>query len=349
MANVAMSATDRVTALRDQLAGNVYELNAGEFIRYRLEGNDDAVAGVVRSVVAEGEEGCDAFRHGLDTDEVDTLRLFAMRRTLLARRLSSLGPIYEALDAFALLPSINDVPWDSWVKGGFYISRGIGGDLDAMERRFVDLHPDAGHRCHVAVEAMDRVSELSQCHLVEVTTNYGIGFVETLVFQGKPTLGLWGAPRQADNILSFQPTTNLAQLCASLADALDSSGKVTTGPIGQDQLAATSFSQTAPGSYLSVLGCLSFVASDVSGAALTAFVAELPITPEDDVDFDTPLNATALATAASEIDGQVAVADTSRVILLSPQPSFDDELDVMADAHQFEDVARAALLEPTAR
>ena len=95
---------DRVTALRNQLAECVYELNAGEFIRFRPEANDDAVAGVVRSVVAEGEEGCDEFRHGLGTDEVDTLRLFAMRRTLLGRRSSSVGPIYEAMDAFALLP-----------------------------------------------------------------------------------------------------------------------------------------------------------------------------------------------------------------------------------------------------
>jgi hypothetical protein len=345
-----MSATDRVSALRDQLAENVYELNAGEFIRFRPEANDDVVSGVVRSVVAEGEEGCDAFRHGLDTDEVDTLRLFAMRRTLLARRLSSLGPIYEAMDAFALLPTANDVPWDSWVKGALFVSRGIGGDLNSMERRFTDLHPESAQRCHVAVEAMSRVNDLAQCHLVEVTTNYGAGFVETLVFQGKPTFGLWGAPRQADNVLTYQPTTNLAQLAASLADALDSSKKVTTGPIGQDQLAATSFSLTAAGSYLPTLGCLSFVAHDVAGSALTVFVAELPVaSPDDDGDDDDQLDAEALAAAASETDGQVAVADAPRVILLSPQPSFDDELDVVMDAHEFEDFARAALLEPTTR
>jgi hypothetical protein len=345
-----MSASERVIALRNQLAGQVYELNAGEFIRYRPESNDDAVAGVVRSVVAEGEEGCEAFRQGLDTDEVDTLRLFGMRRTLLARRLSSLGPIYEALDAFALLPGINEVPWDSWAKGAFFVARGIGGDLASMERRFVDLHPEAIARCHVAVDAMDRVTELSQCHLVEVTTTYGLGFVETLVFQGKPTFGLWGAPRQADNVLTYQPTTNLAQLCVSLADSLDASGAVTTGPIGQDQLSATSFSQTTPGSYLPVLGCLSFVATDVAGSALTAFVAELPrVAEDDDENSDEHLDAGALAIAASEIDGQVAVADGSRVILLSPQPSFDEEIDVEIDVRAFEDVARTALLEPTAR
>lgn len=346
---MAMSAIDRVSALRDELTRTGYELKAGEFIRYRPEGNDDTVAGVLRSVVAEGGEGCDAFRHGLGTDEVDTLRLFAMRRTLLARRLSSLGPIHEALDAWALLPSSNDVPWDSWVKGAFFVARGIGGDLGSLERRFADLHRDAAPRCHVAVEAMDRLSELSQCHLVEVTTNYGLGFVETLVFEGKPTFGLWGAPRQADNALSFRPTTNLAQLCASLADALDSSGKVATGPIGQDQLAATSFAQTTPGSYLPVLGCLSFVASDVAGSALTVFVAELPLNGEDDLDLDVRMDATALAAAANETDDQLAVADASRVILLSPQPSFDEELDVVMNAQEFEDFARAALLEPTAR
>jgi hypothetical protein len=344
-----MSVSERVTALRNQLAENVYELNAGEFIRFRPEANDDAVVGVVRSVVAEGEEGCDVFRHGLDADEVDTLRLFAMRRTLLGRRSSSLGPIYEAMDAFALLPGENDVPWDTWVKGAFFVSRGMGGDLDSMERRFIDLHPDSAHRCHVAVEAMGRVSELAQCHLVEVTTNYGAGFVETLVFQGKPTFGLWGAPRQADNILTYQPTTNLAQLCASLADALDASGKVTTGPIGQDQLAATSFSLTAAGSYLPTLGCLSFVAHDVAGSALTVFVAELPVDTDDDLDDGDHPDAAALAEAANETDGQAAVADASRVILLSPQPSFDDELDVVMDSHEFEDFARAALLEPTSR
>jgi hypothetical protein len=98
-----------------------------------------------------------------------------------------------------------------------------------------------------------------------------------------------------------------------------------------------------------VLGCLSFVSFDVAGSALTAFVAELPTTTDDDVDLDTRLDATALAVAASEIDGQVAVAEASRLLLLSPQPSFDDDIDVVIDAHEFEDIARAALLEPTAR
>ena len=174
-----------------------------------------------------------------------------------------------------------------------------------------------------------------------------MGFLETLVFRGTPTFGLWGAPRQADNFVPFAPTTNLAQLCASLADALDASGAVVTGPIGQDQLAATSFSLTTAGSYVPTLGCLSFVAHDVAGSALTAFVAELP--EDEEVSRDDDRYADTLAAAARQSDGQVAVADRSRLIVLSPQPSFDEELDVVIDAREFEDFARAALLEPTAR
>lgn len=342
-----MSVNERVSALRSQLAENVYELRAGDFIRFQPLANDDAVAGVVRSVVAEGDVGCDVFRHGLAEDEVDTLRLFAMRRTLLGRRLSSLGPLYEAIDALALLPRESDVPWDSWVKGTLFVARSIGGDLESMARRFADLSPVNAGRCDVAVEAMSRVNELRQCHLIEVTTNHGVGFLETLVFRGTPTFGLWGAPRQADNIVPFDPTTNLAQLCASLADALDASGEVVTGPIGQDQLAATSFSLTTSGSYVPTRGCLSFVAQDVAGSSLTAFVAELP--GDEDVKDDDDTYASTLAAAASATDAQVAVADASRLILFSPQPSFDEELDVVIDAHEFEDFARAALLEPTAR
>ncbi len=205
-------------------------------IRFRADDNDDLVAGVVRSVVADGEDGGDLFRRGINDEAIDTLRLFAMRRVLLGRRLSSLGPIYEALDACALIPGERDVPWDSWVKGALFIARGIGGDLDSMVQRFVDLHPERQARCDVVLESMDRVHELAQCRLAEVSTTYGVGLLETLAFLGRPTFGVWGAPRQADNYVSYAPTTNLAQLCVSLADALEASKKVTVGPIGQDQL-----------------------------------------------------------------------------------------------------------------
>jgi hypothetical protein len=331
-----VSASDRLTSLRDRLAAHPYELLAGEFIRYRTDKNDDEVAGIVRSVVAEGPSGCDVFRKGLDEETADTLRLFGMRRTLLGRRQSSLGPLYEALDSLALLLAPDDVPWDSWVKGALFIARSMGGDLDLIERRFDDLAGPLFDRAQVAFEAMSRVETLAQCHLVEVTTDHGLGVIETLVFRGKPTISFLGAPRQADRQIEFVPTTNLAQLAASLADAFDASGKLVAGPIGQDQLAASSFRQTASGSYIPSAGCLSFVVDEAIGS-FTVFVAELL---EDGEGKE-------LTQHANETDDQFAASDGLRLILLSAQPSFDDDYEVMIDVRDFSDFVQTALLEPT--
>jgi hypothetical protein len=158
-----------------------------------------------------------------------------------------------------------------------------------------------------------------------------------MVFLSKSTIAFLGAPRQADYVVGFAPTTNLAQLAANLADALDASGKIVTGPIGHDQLAASSFGLTTSGSYLPVTGCLSFVAENPVGS-FTVFVAEL----EEDTDADE------LAEGANDTDDQFGATDGRRLIVLSPQPSFDDDYDVMIDVHDYEDFVQAALLEPTA-
>jgi hypothetical protein len=332
-----VSVGDRIGGLRDQLAAHPYDLLAGEFIRFREDTNDDAVAGVVRSVVAEGPEGCDAFRRGLGDDETDTLRLFGMRRTLMGRRRASPGALYEGLDAFALLPTPDDVPWDSWVKGALFVARSMGGNIELVERRFDELAEPLAERSHVAFEAMNRIGTLDQCHLIEVTTNHGVGVVETLVFRSKSTIAFLGAPRQADNVIEYAPTTNLAQLASSLADALDASGKVVTGPIGQDQLAASTLGQTASGSYIPVAGCLSFVAENPVGSC-TVFVAEM-LEGADTGE---------LAEGANNTHEQFGASDGRRLIVLSPQPSFDDDYDAMIDVHDFSDFVHTALLEPTA-
>jgi hypothetical protein len=340
-----MSLGARVSTLRDLLAVHPYENSAGEFVRFRAQGNDDVVAGIVRGVVAEGAEGCEAFRHGLGEAQVETLRLFCMRRALHARRQSSSGPVYEAIDGLSLLPGLDDVPWDTWLKAALFVGRSLGVDPAMIRSRFADLaSAPAAARFDVAMEAMNRVDQLSQCRIVEVSTSHGIGFVENLLFRdtaGRGLVGaLYGAPRLTDNQIGYHPTTNLAQLAADLADALDASGTVVTYPLSQDQLAATSFSITASGSYLSTTGCLSFVA-DVAhaGASFTAFVAELP----EDTDVQ------ALADAAASTDDQAAFHDSRRLIVLSPQPNFDENVDVVIDLHQFDELATTVLAEPSTR
>ena len=336
-----MSVDARVGEWRSQLAAHPYEINAAEFVRFRVDANDDLVAGLVRAITAAGAELCAEFRHGLGATEAETLRLFSMRRTLQGRRQASLGLLSEAMDSFALLPGLNEVPWESWFKGALFLVRYLGGDLVTMSERFADVaDPAAARRGDVAVESMDRVEELSQCQLVEVMTNYGTGFVEILVFRNTPTSGLFGAPTSLGvNQVEYHPTTNLAQLAASLADALDETHSVVTGPIGQDQLAATSFSLIVPGSYLPTAGCLGFIADgEEREGSFSVFVAELL----DDSD------AEALAGAANDNVGQAAVFDSSRLILFCAQPSFDENsgVDDDVDFHDAEGLARDALLDP---
>ena len=337
-----VSSIDRVASLRDQLADHPYDIGAGEFVRFHVDNNDEAVAGIVHAVSAEGSDGCDGFRHGLGVSESDTLRLFAMRRTLQGRRQSSLGLIYDALDGFALLPEDNDVPWDSWFKATLFVARTLGINLDTLGSRFEDIASgDVANRYYVAVEAMNRIEEFAQCRMAEVSTTHGIGFVEILVFRDTKYRRGANPPRLGDNRIDYEPSSNLAQLTVNVADALDKLGTVLTNPITQDQLAATLFSLTASGSYLPSAGCLSFVADEIDGSgSFTVFVAELP----EDTDVES------LVQSAIDTDDQTAICDGLRLIVLSPQPSFDDNDDeVVLDLDPCLDVARAALLDPATR
>jgi hypothetical protein len=323
--------------LVEELSAHPYDVGAGELVRFRVDSNDDSVGALVRtaSILDPRERG--EFRRALSDEESDTLRLFAIRRTLQARRGASLGLIVEAVSAFALLPQ-KDVPWESWLKATLFVARSLGDNLDLLRTNFLDVASErSSDRFDIAQESMERVDDLSQCHVVEVTTTYGTGFLETLVFRSTPTFGVFGAPsRLGDNEVPYHPTTNLAQLAVTLADALDATPGVRTGPIGQDQLAASSFSMAVAGSYIATSGCLSFVADEAGGTSFTAFVSEL-------LDDDAPT----LASSAIDTDGQSAVYDQHRLIVLTPQPQFDEEETTPVNLHQYDDLARAALRDPS--
>ncbi|MGC1420184.1 MAG: hypothetical protein WA786_08735 [Acidimicrobiales bacterium] len=329
------SARDRITTLYARLSTNPYGPGADEFVRFQVDANDDVVAGVLRAAIAEGDQGCEVFRRGLDQEGSQALQLFASRRTLQGRRQSSLGLLFEALDAWALMTNDHDVPWDTWLKANLFIARSLGGDPGAIASRFGDLADgDSAMRFDVALEAMNRVTSLEQCHVAEVTTDQGVGFVEMLVFRDATRGGISRAPKLGANVIEFQPRSNLAQLAVSLANALDDSRKAVTGPLRQDQLPATCFSLSVSGSYVGSTGCLSFVADGVEGeTSYTAYVAELP----EDTDVE------ALADAAVDTDDQAAVYDHDRLLLFSPLPSFDEVDDTVPNFDEVELLAREIL------
>ena len=247
-----------------------------------------------------------------------------------------MSPLYEAMDGFALLPGTDDVPWDSWLAGALFLARTMGGDLEILARRFAEIaSEDTYARFDVALDASDRVTSLDQCRLAEVSTTYGPGMVEMMKFHDVPGRRS-RAPILADPATSYHPKSNLAQLAVSLADELTTTMQVTTGPIRQDQLAATSFSILTAGSYLTVAGCLSFVADLIDGDACTVQVAEMPV----------GVDAAALAEAASATHDQSCVSDGSRLVLISPQPNFESDVEEPVDLSALEELART-LLEAT--
>lgn len=299
-------------ALRD-LEHVVYADRADDFVRFLADPADDAMRALVNTVVNLGEDGREHFRRSLTGPGADRLRLFALRRTLAARREGLWGLVDEAMDAVALLRTLEEVPWSSWVEGALYVARQLGRDLEEIARRFDEMANEvAARRFRAALEAMDRVERFDQCHMVEVTTDHGTGFIEILVFHDRTRSRYASTVRAADNVVTFAPTTNLAQLASSLADALDGAGS-RSGPIAQDQLAASLFNLELRGSYLATAGCLSFVADDLQGGpARSVFVAECL----EGADVE------ALVNAASTAD-QVAIGDGARLIVFVRQPNFD--------------------------
>lgn len=306
-----------------------------DFVRFRDVALDEDVKSIVANVAAADDSQRSEFRSELDGATTDTLRLYAKRRALQARRRSSMNLVDDAMDAFALTPNNGDVPWDTWLKAALFIARSLGRDIVSIPERFGELSTrEAAQRFDVAFEAMSRVESLSQCFIAEVTTNYGTGFIETLVHRDTSGKGaFYSAPRMPDDVVPFAPTTNLAQLSASLADAFDATERVRTGAITQDQLAGMSFSQQVPGAFLETTGCLSFYADGPSdNASFKVFVAELP----DDVDVES-------LAAGAEQDDQAVDFDDSRLILMVAPPNFDDDEATAFDFSEYVDVVRQTL------
>lgn len=322
------------------LAG-AYTPRSRDFVRYRDEPADESVRAIIQSVLLGGPDVREGFRRSQRHRTDDVIQLYAERRVIQARRRASHALLDDVVDAFALL-DVDEVPWDSWLKGALVVARFIGRDLVSLRERFEDLATaNASARFAIAYDSMNRVTSIDECHLVEVTTDYGTSLLETLVFHDKSPLirSLYGAgPRLGDHVVAYHPETNLAMLAARLADALDATRTTVTGPIGHDQLAATSFAQSVPGSYVPTTGCLSFVAEGDAGASMSVFVAELP--PEADF--------AVLAAGAESLEDQAVFLDPPRLVLAITQPRFDDVDSPPVDFEEVGDVVRQVFIDSSA-
>ncbi len=311
-----------------ELQQHRYEISSNDFLRFREDPLDDAIARIVASVAEGDEDERASVRNELTSDDVDTLLTFAQRRVVRAHRSADGAAARAALDALAVIPPAGYDFYEPWCKAAYFLAA-RDGDLDDLGERFCELaDPRLVDRASITLDAMNRVHSLAQCGLVEVSTSYGPGllFVATpLSSSSDPFGGVRGRPSiVGDFPEAYAPRTNLAQVAVSLADALETTGLTTCSPLEHDELSATLFSDVIDGGFLPVRGCLSWVAEEVAtGASFTIYVAEVP----DDEDVD------ALVDAVLLNDDQAAAAEGTRLVILSAVPDFevdfaDDDVDL---------------------
>ncbi len=334
-------------------AALTYADQADDLVRYRADPVDDSLSPLVRSIFDGLDARRDEVRAALAEGEVDTLLIFARRRLVRARAAHDARALCDALDADALVARVSDVPWESWFKATLFVARELGLDLDDVAERLVrGASASCAARATVAFDALARVEELSQCHVVAVTTTYGPGLVETTVVRdqtGHHWGGLTSGPvRLGQFQVNYAPTTNLAQLAVDVADALDATTRVTCSPLRQDQLVATMFDLVTSGSYVDSLGCFSFFADSLEGGPdFSVTIAEVGAEEYDDLRYEAEELAADLAAAADAIEEQAAFSFGSCVVVLSALPDFsEDTSEEPADLSPFLDVARRAVTTP---
>ena len=333
-------------------AGLTYDARDEDLVRYRSHSTDDTLSLSVRSIFDSLDERRGDVRRAMTEQDDELVVLFARRRALSARRESSLRCVSDALDAYALLSREDDVPWESWFKATLFIGRDLGLDLEEARQRFASgATPGLARRADVAFDALARISEISQCHVVEVSTTYGTGLFETTVVRDpgvKSWGGITGIPVSLGQYaVRYAPRTNLAQLCVDVADALDATGLVITSPLHQDQLVAATFDLVESGSYLDSLGCLGFYADGLEGEpTFSVVVGEVASEEYDDVRYEAHALAHELGEAADAIIEQSAFSTGPCVVVASALPDFDEGAsEEPVDLSGFCEVMRAAVAE----
>lgn len=320
MSKVAEVPTDpRLALLAESLTGPT--LASDDLVRFRPDRRDERVADLVDAAQLYDAGARARLRTLLSRDAHDTLRRFAQRRVLSGRRTANQKHFRQALSAWSLLPTVGDVPWTTWFLAALLL-----GDF-ALDSTLVTLFEGSstpgGTRCQTLQRSLMKGGSLSQCHLVEVTTSYGVGMIELPLPRDVPATGWLDVPLIDRDDALYTPTMNLAQLAVDVANAFDHMTAVHTTSI-QFSLLSTG---TSP--FVRTLGCLHFCAES-GDSTWDVFVAQL----ESEADVQR------LESNLSRDEG-VAVGHGSTVVLIMAQPNFSDA-DTIApfDTTLFATVAR---------
>jgi hypothetical protein len=297
-----------------------YDSPAYDLVRYRDDNLDDQLGRIIFDLASNGDP--EAIRRTLTEDDAALITLYAHRRIVVGRRKRSSTPLLEALDAYALLATLSEGEINSWLKALLYFGREYGMDFDAVADRFRQLSPDSAENVVVVISALDRLEHLAQCHIVETSTNYGVGLLNTVIVRERASAmglgGVLGIPVKIGSYeVAYDLASRVANVGAALADAFDAIDGLQASEIRHDQLVASTFDVVASGSYLTSRACVNFYVSDPEGLTFTVKVADLD--PDED-----EYSAEDLAEMADELVDQAAVASGSYLVVLSVVPDFDD-------------------------
>jgi hypothetical protein len=294
----------------------------GEFVRFVSDVGDDRVAEIVQSTELFDEVSRRELRT-LITDEAKwSLLRLGRRRVVLGERTSNVSYFHQALSAFSLLPTVDDIPWRTWFVGAVLLGD-YANDPDIVSL-FEGPFTAGGERCASIQRSLKNGGALAHCHLARVDTSYGVGMIE-LPTPEVVTGRSWTNPIQHDDAL-YAPTINLAQITVDAADAFDQIDGTRTSIIDFVQLAdgATGMARNR--------GCLHFTAM-MPDETLDVSVAEM-MTAAEASDFR----------ASFTSDEAYVVTNGAVVVLFMEQPSFDeDEVPSPLDRSMLSDLAVRAL------
>lgn len=244
-----------------------YSSGANDLGRFREDPADASIEAFVEKT------SHDVVAH-FDEDDFYTLLLFARRAAARALRQRDLRTATSAIRALMLVDRDRIDFRDLSVDFPLYAVRELGGDVRAQ----IDLaarHSSRGTAgAFEAARGRAKRISLRDCALVQISTSYGIGFVDDLT----------GARR---------PPVSLAQAVVPLLDLIDEEGTYRTGDLSVSDLPGVWFGERDV-MRIAVDGCVSFSGDHIESAhpfshTLLVFVA----------DFRKGRDAERLATAAS--------------------------------------------------
>lgn len=243
------------------LGGIAYGRRANDLCRFTADAADREVAAVVRAAAGIRAQERDALRSRLDSDDCHTLLTFARRRTAVALRDGDLGEVLEAVEALTLVSSPKIDYRDMSVDFPLYAVGRLGGSqTDAAALAAAKSERGTAASFTAAAGRAARMT-LSDCALLEVTSHYGLGFLDT-----------WAQP--------YAPDSDLAGMAIRIADSVDAAGRYSVDGLHLSTLPGVWFGKpsTLPLGILTS-GCVS-VSATISGgsrrgAGLLAFVAEV--------------------------------------------------------------------------